>query len=94
MNASRGGYTRGQRPARPGDLAAKTAERQRREKKAVAEAESAEVREARRTGYSDGWDAGFDRGWDAGYGAALQQFRDSGLDVDTVLALDDSAEGE
>jgi len=48
-----------------------------------------DAEEIRRTALAEGIDAGFDRGWDAGYAAALQQFRDAGLDVDAVLALAD-----
>jgi len=91
MNASRGGYTRGTRPSSPGNLTARIFNDNQRKAEAAKRAKDnpVDAEEIRRTALAEGIDAGFDRGWDAGYAAALQQFRDAGLDVDAVLALAD-----
>jgi hypothetical protein len=91
MNApARGGYERGSRPARPGDLAARTAEQQRREAAAVdrRKAETAGGAEIRKAAYL----SGYDQGWVDGADFVLDKLRQAGLDVDTVLALDDDDE--
>lgn len=96
--ASRGGYTRGARPASPGDLTARIFRQNQKQTEAARKAEaaqqSADADEIRRMALAEGIDAGFDRGWDAGYAAALQQFREAGLDVESILSLIDDAEDE
>jgi hypothetical protein len=90
------GYTRGARPASPGDLTGQLGRRNQQEaaKKAEAAKRGIDADEIRRAALAEGIDRGFDRGWDAGYAAALQQLMDAGLDVEAVLALDaDDAEG-
>lgn len=94
MNSPRGGCTRGARPASPGDLTAKISKANQTRADAAKRAKDGplDADEIRRAALAEGIDAGFDRGWDAGYAAALQQFREAGLDVDAVLTLDEDAE--
>jgi hypothetical protein len=49
---------------------------------------SVDVHEARKAAYLEGWSKGHDDGWEAGVQAVMEQFREAGIDVDAVLALD------
>ena len=90
MNSpQRGGFARGQKPARPGDLAAKTAEKQRREAEAAnkARADAADVEQIRRDATAKAIDATWDRAYAAGYAAAVEDFASAGIDTAAVLSL-------
>jgi hypothetical protein len=79
----RGGFARGQRPRRPGDLTG----RQHNKDLAVKriKEDPVHVLEARDAAYLDGWNAGYD----AGAEAVLKQLRDAGLDLDAQDDADD-----
>jgi flagellar biosynthesis/type III secretory pathway protein FliH len=87
--ASRGGYTRGARPASPGDLTARIFRQNQKQAEAARKAKATDVDEIRRMALAEGIDAGWDRGYDAGYAAAVEDFKNAGIDTDAVLALDD-----
>jgi hypothetical protein len=91
MNSPRGGYTRGARPASPGDLTAKISKANRTRADAAKRAKDGplDADEIRLAALAEGIDAGWDRGFDAGYAAAVDDFKNAGIDTDAVLALDD-----
>jgi flagellar biosynthesis/type III secretory pathway protein FliH len=90
MNAPHGGYARGTAPARPGDLAARTAEQQRKAGAAKHVEGAGDPYEAGfAAGWNRGFDAGFDGGFEAGYEAVVKQLKEAGLDVDSILSLTD-----
>jgi flagellar biosynthesis/type III secretory pathway protein FliH len=86
MNMQRTGHIRGQRPARPGDLTAKISAVNKA--RVAAEKKAAESDPYER-GFASGWNKGFDAGWESASETLLRKFREAGLDVDAVLALDD-----
>jgi hypothetical protein len=75
--------------ARPGDLTGALGRRNQQEaaKKAEEAKQPADADEIRRAALAEGIDAGWDRGWDAGYTAAVEDFKNAGIDTDAVLAL-------
>lgn len=81
-------FIRGQRPARPGDLTARIAKAAQQRAEAAKNAD-VDVEDIRRQALAEGIDAGWDRGWESGYSAAVEDFRNAGIDTDAVLALAD-----
>ena len=85
---------RGSRPVPPTDLTGKLHRQQVADKKARDEAAGISPDEIRRQALREGIDAGFDAGYAAGWDALADFLRETGLDVDSILSLNDTDAGE
>jgi hypothetical protein len=85
---ARNGWARGSKPGSPGNLTARVFNEN--QQRAEAAKRAAEDGDPYKSGFTAGWSRGFDQGWDAGADSVLAKFREAGLDVDAILALDDA----
>jgi hypothetical protein len=78
---ARGGYARGTKPARPGDLTAKlfNANQQRTEAEKRAKETPVDLEAVRRAAWRDGFDAGHEAGFIAGWDALASYLVGEGI---------------